>query len=31
MMGQKTRLFTPLPPVTIEELIPADHFYRHLD
>ena len=31
MMGQKTRLFTPLPPVTIEELIPADHFSRHLD
>jgi transposase len=31
MMGQKMRLFTPLPPVTIEELIPADHFYRHLD
>jgi transposase len=31
MMGQKTRLFTPLPPVTIEGLIPADHFYRHLD
>jgi transposase len=31
MTGQKMRLFTPLPPVTIEELIPADHFYRHLD
>ena len=31
MMGQKTRLFTRLPPVTIEELIPLDHFSRHLD
>jgi transposase len=31
MMGTKARLFTPLPPVTLEELVPADHFYRHLD
>jgi transposase len=31
MMGTKARLFTPLPSVTLEELIPADHFYRHLD
>jgi hypothetical protein len=31
MMGTQARLFTPLPPVTLEELVPADHFYRHLD
>jgi transposase len=31
MMGTKARLFTPLPPVTLDELVPADHFYRHLD
>ena len=31
MMGTKACLFTPLPPVTLEELVPADHFYRHLD
>jgi transposase len=30
-MGTKARLFIPLPPVTLEELVPADHFYRHLD
>jgi transposase len=30
MMGSKARLCTPLPPVTLEELVPADHFYRHL-
>ena len=31
IMGTKVCLFTPLPPVTLEELVPADHFYRHLD
>jgi hypothetical protein len=31
MMGTKACLFTPLPPVTLEELVPADHFYRCLD
>jgi transposase len=31
MMGAKAHLFTPLPPVRLEELVPADHFYRHLD
>jgi len=30
-MGAKARLFVPLPAVTLEELVPADHFYRHLD
>jgi hypothetical protein len=31
MMGTKTRLFTPVSTVSLEELVPADHFYRHLD
>ena len=31
MMGTKTRLFTPVPGVSLEDLVPADHFYRHLD
>ena len=31
MMSHKERLFGPLPPVTLEELVPADHFYRHLE
>src|SRR5688500_18121295 len=30
MMGHKERAFGPLP-VTVEELVPADHFYRHLE
>ena len=31
MMGRKERAFGPLPPVTLEELVPPDHFYRHLE
>src|SRR5215217_3761003 len=31
MMGTKVRDFAPLPPVTLEELVPPDHFYRHLE
>jgi transposase len=31
MMGSKNRSFGPLPPVTLEELIPPDHFSRHLE
>jgi transposase len=31
MLGMKARLFTPLPAVTLEQLIPADHFYRYVD
>ncbi len=31
MMGIKERAFGPLPPVTLEDLVPADHFYRHLE
>src|SRR3954452_14904271 len=31
MMGRKERIFDPLPSVTLEELFPPDHFYRHLE
>ena len=31
MMGTKARLFMPLPAVSLDELVPADHFYRQLD
>ncbi len=31
MIGVKARTFGPLPPVTLEELVPSDHFYRHLE
>ncbi len=31
MMGKKERSFAPLTNVSLEELVPADHFYRHLD
>ena len=31
MMGSKERAFGPLPPVTLEELVAPDHFYRHLE
>ena len=31
MMGIKERAFGPLPPVSLEDLIPADHFYRQLE
>jgi hypothetical protein len=31
MMGLKERAFGPLPPLTLEELVPPDHFYRHLE
>jgi transposase len=30
-MGRKERTFGPLPPLTLEELVPAEHFYRHLE
>jgi transposase len=30
MMGHKARVFDPIRAVTLEELVPADHFYRHL-
>jgi transposase len=31
MMGLKARVFGPLPPMTLEDLVPPDHFYRHLE
>src|SRR3954463_13929411 len=31
MMGRKERIFDPLPSVTLEELVPPDHFYRRLE
>jgi transposase len=31
MMGIKERTFAPLPSVTLEDLVPPDHFYRHLE
>jgi hypothetical protein len=31
MIGRKARLFSLLPAVSLEELVPADHFYRHLE
>src|SRR5258708_24734839 len=30
MMGFKERAFAPLVAVSLEELVPQDHFYRHL-
>jgi transposase len=31
MMGSKARQFAPLIHVSLEELVPTDHFYRHLE
>jgi hypothetical protein len=31
MMGTKARLFMPIAAVLLEDLVPATHFYRHLD
>jgi transposase len=31
MMGTKARIFQPIVTVSLEELVPADHFYRHLE
>ncbi len=31
MMGKKERRFAPLINVSVEELVPQDHFYRHLE
>lgn len=31
MMGTKTRSFAPLCNLSIEDLVPAEHFYRHLE
>ena len=31
MMGKKERSFAPLVKVSLEALVPQDHFYRHLE
>jgi hypothetical protein len=31
MMGTKERSFAPFVNVSLEELVPHDHFYRHLE
>ena len=31
MMGRKERAFGPLPSLTLEDLVPSDHFYRLLE
>jgi transposase len=31
MMGRKERAFGPLPPMTLAELVSADHVSRHLE
>src|SRR3989449_6858144 len=31
MMGKKTRTCAPLINISLEELVPQDHFYRHLE
>ena len=31
MMGSKQRHFAPLIKVSLEELVPQDHFYRYLE
>jgi hypothetical protein len=31
MMGSKQRDFAPLLKVSLEDLVPSDHFYRHLE
>ena len=31
MMGTKARVFTPITALSLDELVPPDHFYRHLD
>jgi hypothetical protein len=31
MVGSKQRQFAPLIHISLEDLVPADHFYRHLE
>ena len=31
MLRAKARAFAPLCNLTVEDLVPADHFYRHLE
>ena len=31
MIGRKARCFAPVPAVSLDELVPANHFYRHVE
>ena len=31
MMGTKARIFQPVVNVSLEDLVPVDHFYRHVE
>jgi hypothetical protein len=31
MLGSKSRIFHPIEAVTLEHLVPVDHFYRQLE
>lgn len=31
MLGTKMRQFNPVQALSLDELVPADHFYRHLE
>ncbi len=31
MMGTKARIFGPLQQLSLEDLVPTDHFYRHVE
>src|SRR5215469_16506584 len=31
MMGTRARLFTPMRSISLDELVPTDHFYRHVE
>ena len=31
MLGTKARIFAPIANVTLDDLVPQDHFYRHLE
>ncbi len=31
MMGTKARIFAPIAVISLEDLVPINHFYRHLD
>ena len=31
MMGAKARIFAPISAMSLEDLVPQDHFYRHLE
>jgi hypothetical protein len=31
MMGVRARHFTPVPAISLDELVPMDHFYRHAE